>query len=39
MVDGARVDKIDKAMIERLKETGCIEINYGQESGFDKILK
>ena len=38
-VGGARVDKMDKAMMKRLKETGCIEINYGQESGSDKILK
>ncbi|MCX8022713.1 MAG: B12-binding domain-containing radical SAM protein [Syntrophorhabdaceae bacterium] len=39
IVGGARVDKIDKDMITKLKGAGCIEINYGQESGSDKILK
>jgi anaerobic magnesium-protoporphyrin IX monomethyl ester cyclase len=39
MIGGARVDKIDIEMIEQLKETGCIEIDYGQESGSDIILK
>jgi anaerobic magnesium-protoporphyrin IX monomethyl ester cyclase len=38
-VGGARVDKIDEKMLRRLKETGCIEINYGHESGSEKILK
>jgi|TARA_B100001964_G_scaffold245829_1_gene337072 radical SAM superfamily enzyme YgiQ (UPF0313 family) len=39
IVGGARVDKIDEEMLYRLKDTGCIAINYGQESGSDKILK
>lgn len=39
IIGGARVDKIDKKMLKRLKETGCIEINYGHESGSDSILK
>lgn len=39
MVGGARVDKINEKMLRRLKETGCVEINYGHESGSDKILK
>ena len=39
LVSGARVDKVDKQMLQRLKETGCIDINYGQESGSDIILK
>lgn len=39
MIGGARVDKIDYSMLRRLKETGCIEVNYGQESGSDRILK
>ncbi len=39
MVGGARVDKIDEKMLRRLKETGCVEMNYGHESGSDKILK
>jgi len=36
---GARVDRIDKEMLQRLKDTGCIYIAYGQESGSDLILK
>jgi len=36
---GARADKIDEKMLTRLKETGCIEIHYGQESGSDTILR
>jgi len=39
MVGGARADKIDEKMLCRLRETGCIDINYGQESGSDVILK
>lgn len=39
LIGGARVDKINDKMLRRLKETGCIEINYGQESGSDIILK
>jgi len=36
---GARVDRINHKMLQRLKETGCIDVNYGQESGSDTILK
>lgn len=39
IIQGARVDKVDRKMLQRLKETGCIEIAYGQESGSDIILK
>ncbi len=39
LIGGARVDNIDEQMLTRLKETGCIEICYGQESGSDSILK
>ena len=39
LISGARVDKISEVMLNRLRETGCIEINYGQESGSDTILK
>jgi len=39
LVSGARVDRIDEQMLTRLKETGCIEICYGQESGSNTILK
>ncbi len=36
---GARVDRINRKMLQRLKDTGCVDINYGQESGSDSILK
>lgn len=36
---GARVDNINEKVLRRLKETGCMEINYGQESGSDLVLK
>ena len=39
LIGGARVDRINDKILNRLKETGCIEINYGQESGSDVILK
>jgi radical SAM superfamily enzyme YgiQ (UPF0313 family) len=39
LIGGARVDRVDEEMLLRLKGTGCIEINYGQESGSDAILK
>ena len=39
LIVGARVHNIDEKMLQRLKETGCIEIGYGQESGSDRILK
>lgn len=39
LVGGARVDKVDEKMLHRLKETGCVEVSYGHESGSDKILK
>ncbi|MFA6078150.1 MAG: radical SAM protein [Candidatus Omnitrophota bacterium] len=38
-VVGARISKIDEKMLKRLKETGCVDISYGQESGSDVILK
>ena len=39
LAGGARTDKIDEQMLHRLKGTGCIDVNYGQESGSDIILK
>ncbi|MFH0861117.1 MAG: radical SAM protein [Candidatus Altiarchaeota archaeon] len=39
VVPGARADKVDERMLIRLKETGCIEVDYGQESGSDTILR
>jgi radical SAM superfamily enzyme YgiQ (UPF0313 family) len=38
-IGSARVDKVDKEILCRLKDTGCIEIGYGHESGSEKILK
>jgi len=38
-VEGARVDRMDEEMLTALRECGCVGINYGQESGSDKILK
>jgi len=39
LINGARVDKADEKMLLRLKQTGCIEIEYGHESGSDIVLK
>lgn len=39
LIGGARIDKMDETILRRLKSTGCIEINYGHESGSDTILK
>lgn len=39
IIAGARLDKIDEKILRRLKDTGCVEIVYGQESGSDTILK
>jgi len=38
-ISGARVDRIDREILQRLKETGCFYISYGEESGSDIILK
>lgn len=34
----ARVDRIDKAMLQALKEAGCARIHYGIESANQRIL-
>ena len=39
LIAGARVDKINRDILKRLADTGCIEVNYGHESGSDTILK
>ncbi|MCK9376417.1 MAG: B12-binding domain-containing radical SAM protein [Syntrophobacterales bacterium] len=39
LIGGARINKVNERMLRRLKETGCIEINYGHESGSDKVLR
>jgi radical SAM superfamily enzyme YgiQ (UPF0313 family) len=35
----ARVNTVDKELLQLLKETGCQGIHYGIESGTEKILK
>lgn len=35
----ARIDSVDKEMIKRIKESKCLEVAYGVESGSPKILK
>lgn len=38
-IAGARVSQMDKDTLIRLRQTGCFEIDYGFESGSDKILR
>ncbi|MEW6713866.1 MAG: radical SAM protein [Nitrospirota bacterium] len=33
-----RVDLLDEAMVRHFKKRGCMEINFGVESGVDRIL-
>lgn len=35
----ARVDDVDEEMLAKLKQAGCMRIQYGVESGSDEILK
>lgn len=39
MIAGARVNTMNADTLNRLKETGCVCIFYGQESGSEVILK
>ena len=39
IIGGARINTVDPGILRRLRETGCIGINYGQESGSDTILR
>jgi anaerobic magnesium-protoporphyrin IX monomethyl ester cyclase len=39
VVHGVRTDNVDKELIENLRESGCIAVFIGFESGSDKILK
>lgn len=39
IIAGARVDRMDEKLLRRLKDTGCVEVVYGQESGSDTILR
>ena len=38
-IAGTRVSVMDKDMLVLLRDSGCFEIDYGFESGSDKILK
>ncbi|MDI6735931.1 MAG: radical SAM protein [bacterium] len=35
----ARINTVDREILQRLKEAGCRRISYGVEAGTDKILK
>jgi radical SAM superfamily enzyme YgiQ (UPF0313 family) len=35
----ARIDTVDKGMLELMKRAGCMEVQFGVESGTDRILK
>lgn len=35
----ARINTIDKEMLGKLKDAGCLRISYGVEAGTDRILK
>ena len=35
----ARVDTIDRPLLERMKEAGCCRIGFGVESGSKRILR
>lgn len=35
----SRVDTVDKELLEKMRDAGCIEIKFGVESGSEKILK
>ncbi len=35
----SRVNLIDEEMLKKLKQAGCVRIQYGVESGNDKVLK
>jgi radical SAM superfamily enzyme YgiQ (UPF0313 family) len=37
--NGIRVDKVDKELLLKLKEAGCIYLQYGVESGDNEVLK
>jgi len=38
-ISGACVTNVDMALLERLKQSGCVAIHYGFESGSNSILK
>ena len=36
---GTRVDAVNKEIIQRMADAGCVKINFGVESGVETILK
>jgi anaerobic magnesium-protoporphyrin IX monomethyl ester cyclase len=38
VINGARADNADEQLLRRFKQTGCIKISFGYESGSQKIL-
>lgn len=39
LYNGIRADRIDKELLEKMKESGCTRVFYGCESGNPRILK
>lgn len=35
----SRVDTVDRELLQKMRDAGCIEIKFGVESGSEKILK
>lgn len=38
-ISGICADNVDYATLQRLKDSGCVAVHYGFESGSDKMLK
>lgn len=38
-ISGICADNVNPSVLKRLKESGCVSVHYGFESGSDKILK
>jgi len=38
LATGMRVDSVDRSLLRSMKEAGCVEVDYGQESGSQVIL-
>lgn len=39
LYNGLRVDRVNKDLLKKMKESGCTFIQYGIESGNDEVLK
>jgi anaerobic magnesium-protoporphyrin IX monomethyl ester cyclase len=39
LFNGLRVDRVNKVLLQKLKDSGCEFISYGVESGNDEVLK